>query len=871
MTDRATPLATALADRYTLERELGSGGMATVYQAHDVRHDRKVAIKVVHPELAAVLGAERFLSEIKTTAALQHSHILPLFDSGQAEGQLFYVMPLVEGESLRDRLNRETQLPIEEAVRLSREVADALSYAHARGIVHRDIKPENILLQGGHALVADFGIALAVQSAGGTRLTQTGLSLGTPQYMAPEQAMGEKTVDGRADVYALGAVTYEMLTGEAPFSGPTAQAIVAKLLTAEPVRLSELRKTIPSGVEDAVLTALQKLPADRFGTAAEFATALGSSGTTARTAPRAQAQAVGSQRLSVMTMALAAALVVSIGVALWGWLRQPPPPPTVVRVPLDIGSVRLTAGTFALSPDGSELAIVARDSGVPVRVFIRSLRDERITIVGGAEAPMGAPFFSPDGRSLAYLRCCSPVRLAKVLTAGGGLTTLVEIDGWRGGSWDTGDALVYSDRGGVFRMPSGGGSRIRIIADSSNDLRWTNPRLLPGGKTIIVSKRKGATEREIVAISLDGRRVTPLGIRSSGAFYVDAGYLVYGDGSTLRAIRFDPDRIRTAGESQVLAEDVTSVLGDTYFTVARNGTIAYATGSLPPSELVLVDRTGRAETLGVPPGVHVQPRFSPDGGRLAFGSGGGGAFQADVWVYDFASRRTTRLTTDTVSSRPEWTADGRSLLLVRAPLRQFYRIPADGSAEATPFFARPQGGLVEGRLLAGNRFVFREDVAGNGVRDILVAPVDSPTAARALAVTASNERGIAVTTDGDWLAFVSDRSGTDEVYIRRIADGSAQWKVSTSGGTEPRWGPGGRELFYRANDSLYAVPMMLASEPRIGQPKALFEDRYNRLGHEPNYDVSPDGKQFVFPRAIGTNALRLHLLLNWFAQPELKR
>src|SRR5689334_13154885 len=207
-----TRLGHALAGRYRVERELGQGGMATVYLAHDVRHDRPVAIKVLHPELAAALGAERFLSEIKTTAKLQHPHILPLLDSGDAGGLLYYVMPYVQGETLRSRLSRERQLPIDDALRVAREVADALGNAHAHGIIHRDIKPENILLQGGHALVADFGIALAVQSAGGARMTQTGLSLGTPQYMSPEQAMGQRVIDARADIYALGAVLYEMLT-----------------------------------------------------------------------------------------------------------------------------------------------------------------------------------------------------------------------------------------------------------------------------------------------------------------------------------------------------------------------------------------------------------------------------------------------------------------------------------------------------------------------------------------------------------------------------------------------------------------------------------------------------------------------------------
>src|SRR5687767_14070820 len=272
--DRLSQLTTALADRYRIERELGAGGMATVYLAHDLRHDRPVAIKVLHPELAAALGGERFLSEIKTTARLQHPHILPLLDSGEADGLLYYVMPYVRGETLRARLERENQLPIADALRIAREAADALGAAHAVGIIHRDIKPENILLQGGHALVADFGIALAVQSAGGQRMTQTGLSLGTPQYMSPEQAMGEKTVDARTDVYALGAVTYEMLTGEPPFTGTTVQSIVAKVLSERPMAPTAVRDTIPPGVEQAVLTALAKLPADRFATAGAFATAL---------------------------------------------------------------------------------------------------------------------------------------------------------------------------------------------------------------------------------------------------------------------------------------------------------------------------------------------------------------------------------------------------------------------------------------------------------------------------------------------------------------------------------------------------------------------------------------------------------------------
>src|SRR5687767_10827158 len=261
MNDRLT---SALAGRYRVERELGAGGMATVYLAEDLKHDRKVAIKVLKPELAAVLGAARFVVEIKTTAALSHPHILPLFDSGTADGFLFYVMPYIQGETIREKLNRETQFGVDEAVRIAREVADALDYAHRHGVIHRDIKPENILLHDGRPMVMDFGIALAVSAAAGGRMTETGLSLGTPHYMSPEQATAEKDISARSDMYSLASVLYEMLAGQPPHSGGSAQQIIMKIVTQEAAPVTTFRKAVPSNVAAAVAKALEKLPADRF-------------------------------------------------------------------------------------------------------------------------------------------------------------------------------------------------------------------------------------------------------------------------------------------------------------------------------------------------------------------------------------------------------------------------------------------------------------------------------------------------------------------------------------------------------------------------------------------------------------------------------
>jgi serine/threonine-protein kinase len=267
-------LAAALADRYRLERELGQGGMAMVYLAEDLKHHRQVAIKVLRPELAAALGPDRFLREIQTTANLRHPHILPLYDSGESAGFLYYVMPYVEGVSLRERLNRDRQLPIADARRIAREVADALGYAHGRGVIHRDIKPENILLERGHAVVADFGIARALSTAGADKLTQTGMAIGTPAYMSPEQSVGERDLDGRSDLYALGCVLYEMLAGEPPYSGPTAQAIIAKRFREPVPQVSTLRETVPPALQVTLNRLLAKAPADRFATAEEFSVAL---------------------------------------------------------------------------------------------------------------------------------------------------------------------------------------------------------------------------------------------------------------------------------------------------------------------------------------------------------------------------------------------------------------------------------------------------------------------------------------------------------------------------------------------------------------------------------------------------------------------
>jgi Tol biopolymer transport system component len=456
MIDRLT---TALEGRYRVERELGAGGMATVYLAHDVKHDRDVAIKVLHPDLGAALGGERFLTEIRTTARLQHPHILPLLDSGAADGLLYYVMPLVTGETLRARLDRERQLPIEDALLIAREVADALHYAHAQNVIHRDVKPENILLQGGHALVADFGIALAVQQAGGPRMTQTGLSLGTPSYMSPEQAMGERTIDARSDIYALGAITYEMLTGEPPFTGATMQAVVAKVLNAEPERPSLTRKTLAPSVERAVLKALAKLPADRFATAAGFADALRDGAALTIDLIAVPSVAGKRPRFDWRVMLAAGALLGAAAATAVTWARRASsgPLPTATTSQFTFTG---KAGVPALSADGAFLAYALRecdqadndgfsdeegfDSGVPCRSSLV------VQDTGGSES-------------------------ARVLTDA---PSIWDVRWLPNGTSMVVGAVLDSARRGVFVVPRLGGSTRQVAASGLFDVDPTGDSLV---------------------------------------------------------------------------------------------------------------------------------------------------------------------------------------------------------------------------------------------------------------------------------------------------------------------------------------------------------------------------------------------------------
>jgi len=877
VTDSAQRLTAALADRYRIERELGQGGMATVYLAQDVKHDRKVALKVLRPELAAVIGGERFLAEIKTTANLQHPHILSLFDSGDAAGIVYYVMPYVEGESLRDRLHRERQLPIDEAVRIATEVASALDYAHRHGVVHRDIKPENILLHDGSAMVADFGIALAVsRSEGGTRMTETGMSLGTPYYMSPEQAMGEREITAKSDVYALGAVLYEMLTGEPPFTGPSAQAIIARVVTEEPRSLTLQRKTIPPHVEAAVETALAKLPADRFATAAQFAEALNKPGampaTLARTAVTRAAAPALSRRSALIPWGIA---LVTGAAALWAWLGRKPAAPLAplarfgIQLPRDAEPVGATGSTISFSPDGSRIVYVGRaPSGQ--RLYVRGLDQLDPVPVPGSDGGI-LPFFSADGQWLGFKQ---DNRLVKVALAGGPVTPVCDAPGETyGATWTPGDTIIFAGDSGLMDVPAAGGTaHVLARPGKGESFRW--PEALPGGRVVLFTAMEGRVLK-LAALTRSTGEVKRLTQTGGYPRYVSAGFVVLTDPSgIISAVPFDARRLETTGNPVPMADKVIiNTDGDVNLGVSRSGAFAYQGTVAFGSRLLLVDRRGAAREAGSDTGFYYMPRLSPDDRRVAvFRFTDVNLAAGDVWVMDLLQHTRTRLTFDTVSGVPAWTPDGRRIAYTRfpkgilaGPTGSIYWVPADGSGTPESLVVAPGRWIPAGFAAGGRELVYSGGVLGSKTQIRRLDLAGSRTDQQFLA-TNFNNYNPSLSPDGHWIAYVSDESGRPEVYVRPFPGPGGRWQVSLDGGQEPVWSRAGGEIFFRNADKMMAAQVRTQPGFEVLGRSQLFTGSYDQAGRYRDYDVTRDGQTFVMFQPAQSTALSVFVTLNWFGQ-----
>jgi Tol biopolymer transport system component len=859
--------------------------MGEVYKARDSRLERTVAVKVLPSAMTSSPEArQRFEREARTISQLSHPHICALHDVGSQDGVEYLVMEYLEGETLSDRLAKGA-LPLEQTLRFGQEIADALDKAHRQGIVHRDLKPGNVMLTKSGVKLLDFGLAKAIEAPAqpGTLtsmptrqgLTQEGTILGTFQYMAPEQLEG-RDADARTDIFALGAVLYEMATGKKAFSGTSQASLISAIMKEDPAPITAVSPLTPPALDHIARKCLAKDPEDRWQSAADLRSEIKWISDGSQSALGAPAISRRRVRVTPAGAILGFALgAVLSWLVLYGWLSRRPgreevPSPAwlSIIIPSDAPLAAYGAQTLAFSPDGSRLAYSAEQRGT-TRLYLRSLGRLEATPVRDSDGATSA-FFSPDSQWIAFF---TGTRLMKVPVEGGVPQVICEANELRGGSWAPDGTIVFSTgTSGLRRVSASGGEpKVLLTPDTKkNETSFQWPNILPGEEAALFTILAGAPRIGIVSLKTGQRRELTEGI---GAYYAPSGHLVFVRQGSLFAAPFDLERLELVGPAISILDGVmiVSPFQSALFAVSPTGTLAYVPGSAPRHTLAFVDRGGKPAPLPFEPRGWEEPRLSPDGNRVSVAVRGD---NPDVWTLDISRGSSARLTFDPGEDETAaWYPDGKWVSFSadrRGKARGIYRKASDGSGAEEKLVDGDSHPHLSAWSPDGRTLVYTEfDPAYSG--DIWVLTFGEKPEKRPWLRTEFNERAARFSPDGRWLVYVSNESGRDEIYVQPFPGPGGKWQISVAGGTEPVWSRDGKEIFYLSGRTMMSVPVSAGATFSAEIPRSLFEGSFvpTRRG-EPAYDVSPDGKRFlVVQRDEKSVSSHLNVVLN-FSQ-ELKR